>query len=148
MMAFLDIDAPYATQIELIQSMKRSRLSDKRFCNLHLFCKEFTLAYIPPTTLPNMDFEIQQIMKRFNDIEFGFTRLYCGTQFMNYRWLLSELVIERKLTEYLPFIKTLKCKQRIRYYTDMLQCIKDYINSSNRFYTSRKISVSNGRSGF
>lgn len=134
MLCYLDKLSPFENQKELINAIKKSRLPDKRYCNLHLFCRLFTKDY-PKPCLPNdVIFETTQILRQFDDTEFAFTRLFSGIQFINYRWLLGEILITRKLEQYIPFVKTLKCKKRIQYYTEMLKKINDYVNSSQRFH--------------
>ena len=141
MLKYLDRTSLFNNQEALVVAIKKSKLPDKRYCNLHLFCKLYVKDYIKPTVPDNVVFRTTQILRQFDDIEFCFTRLFSGVQFINYRWLLGEILIDHKLTDYLPFVKTLKCKNRVLYYTEMLNKIKAYIQSSERFHTSRKICI-------
>lgn len=141
MLKYLQRLSPFDNQKKLIDAIKKSRLDDKRYCNLHLFCKLFTKDYDKPLLPDNAILETKLILRQFDDIEFSFTRLFTGIQFINYRWLLGEILIDRKLQQYIPFVKTLKCKQRIKYYTDMLKKINEYIQSSQRFHTSRQVGI-------
>ena len=133
MLAYLAPLSPFLTKQDLLGALKQSTLADKRYCHIHFFCKQFVQDYTPPPAIPNIQQVLRRIMVRFSDIEFCFSRLFIGVQFFNYRYLLSQLLIEFQLTEYIPFVKSLKCKQRLMYYNEMLETIKDYMSQSDRF---------------
>ena len=139
MLAHLQPFAPFATKKQLFATIKKSTLSDKRYSSIHFFCKTFVTSYKAPPPLKNIHHVLKQMLNRFGDIEFCFSRLFSGVQFFNYAWLLSHLLKEVGLDNYIQFVKLLKCKQRVMYYDHMLVGIKTFIKSSDRFNPPPKI---------
>ena len=117
---------------ELLCAMKKSKLSDKRYCNLHCFCRLFVNSYKTPQEI-NVEFVMKRLGVRFNDIEFCFLTLFPKIQFFNYRFLLTELLLELNLNDFVQFVKNLKCKIRLAYYHDLLNQIKELTTASDRF---------------
>ena len=113
MLAYLTPLAPFPTKTQLLVALKNSRLSDKRYSSMHFFCRTFVQNYDAPTPIQHRSRTMTQLLHRFCDIEFVFMRLFPKIQFFNYAWLLSQLLLELHLNDYVPFVKTLKCKQRL-----------------------------------
>jgi len=139
MMEYLTPLSPFQTKDELLCVIKRSKVSDKRYCTTHYFCKAFVREYTAPPVIENIPHMVKILLNRFSDIECVFSRLFPNVQFFNYAWLLSELLKEFKLIDFREFVKKLKCKQRVTYYSLMLQEIYDLIRNSNRFYSTRTL---------
>ena len=136
MLEYLHPFAPFTSKKHLLARIKKASLSDKRYSSIHFFCKTFVQNYYAPPRITNIHVLVKRMLNRFGDIEFGFSRLFNGIQFFNYAWLLSQLLNEVKLFGYIKFVKSLKCKQRVLYYSDMLTKIKNFLNSSDRFDTT------------
>ena len=136
MLEYLHPFAPFTSKKQLLARIKKASLSDKRYSSIHFFCKTFVDNYFAPPRIANTYVVVKQMLNRFGDIEFGFSRLFHGIQFFNYAWLLSQLLNEVQLFDYIRFVKSLKCKQRVSYYSDMLTKIKNFLKSSNRFDTT------------
>lgn len=134
MMAYLTPLAPFPNKDDLLQSLKLSKLGDKRYCSIHYFCKAFVSNYRGPRVLKDVHQVIKILVNRFGDIECVFSRLFPTVQFFNYAWLLSKLLAEFRLNDFIFFVKELKCKQRVTYYSLMLQEIVGLLNSSDSFY--------------
>ena len=134
MLEYLDQGSLFPTKKHLFASLKQSTLSDKRYSSIHLFCKTFVQSYTAPTKISNIHDVLKRLLRRFSDIEFTFSRLFPGVQFFNYAWLLSQLLSEIGLDDYVQYVKSLKCKQRVTYYTIMLTEIKDFMKLSDRFH--------------
>ena len=135
MVKYLYQFAPFATKKDLLAQIKRSTLSDKRYSSIHFLCKTYVQNYLPPPQVGNIHVVVKRLLNRFGDIEFGFSHLFQNVQFFNYAWLLTQLLKEAKLDNHVNFVKILKCKQRVKYYTTMLTKITNLLDSSDRFHT-------------
>ena len=112
----------FRSRNQLIAAVSRAPVKDKRFGSIHLFCKLMDPNYVEP--VHGCLFEIMRRMAfEFAEIECSFQRTFEGQPFINYTYLLRFLLTCFGLTEYLKFVKNMKCKKRQLRYNKMLkQC--------------------------
>ena len=113
-------EGKFADCDEMIKTIKNAPLHDKRYGSLHVMCKLFMKGYKQPPPPKNLWRVRKRILKRFEDFEFAHKR-YRGDNYFNYRWLLTKLLTELNLTDYLRFVKKLKCPIRCKHYEDMFE---------------------------
>ena len=143
MLAYLDKLAPFECKNHLLNTMKKSVLPDKRYSQLHLFCKLFTKDYTAPRSIVNGRHFIKRLLLKFGDTETAFKRLFTGTQFFNYMWLLQKNLEEFQLPDYAVFVKPLKCKARNKYYEKMYEKLITFMKPLECFDRgATKVSVS------
>ena len=71
----------------LLQRIKDSKLQDKRYGSIHLFCKLHVLNYIAPP-LPKKYLVLKRRLSAlFKEFEFIHNRYFSDRHFLNYRWL-------------------------------------------------------------
>ena len=133
MMKYLSRTGRFDSKHELLNAIKQSDIPDKRYGKIHLFCKLFCNDYRVPYGNKDLHHVMITLLSQFHDIEFCFSRLFVNIQFFNYRYLLKKLLLKLKLNEYIPFVKTLKCKQRLKYYDDMLDRVYNFMKPLDRF---------------
>lgn len=119
MLAHLTTIGGFKTRGEIISQMITSKLKDKRFGSIHLFCRLFDPTYKEPRHGC-----LFQMMKRmvysFEHIESRFKFHFTNVPFINYTFLIRYLLGELKYNAYIPFVKRLKCKKRRKRYNEML----------------------------
>ena len=106
---------------DLITSLKKSKLKDKRYCSLHTFSRLFVRTYQEPTSLIDVFRTKKVILHDFERVEFAHRKLHTHVPFFNYPWLLQKLLTVRGITRFNRFIKQIKCKRRTQHYEDMFQ---------------------------
>jgi len=100
---------------EIIQAIITAPLRDKRFGSIHMFCRLLDPEYKEPrhSFLPQM---LKRIVREFSIIEGRFKQRFYGEPFINYTFLIRHLLTKLKYSDYLVFVKQLKCvKRKIRY---------------------------------
>ena len=120
----LGFTARFDTVNSLLSKLKSLKLKDKRYQNLHLFCKLFVSSYKNTTHKFDFFHTIKQLTFRFEEIEFSFKRLFPAEQFFNYSWLLNAILFDHGLRDFCAYIKPLKCKKRCKKYTTMYHHIR------------------------
>lgn len=115
MFQFLDTYKPYESVEDIMNRMKLSVLKDKRYCSLHLFARYFMPTYTAP------DHRLQYhktIMFSFREVERNFSR-FPQKPFFNYPWLLRKLLSIHSLSDYICFVKPIRCEKRNLYYEEL-----------------------------
>ena len=97
--------------------MKLSTLKDKRYCSLHLFARYFMQTYTPPNH--KLQFH-KTILFSFRDIARNFSR-FPNKPFFNYPWLLRKLLFQHSLSDYICFVKPIRCEKRNLYYENLFK---------------------------
>ena len=123
-------EGKFETYAEMLNRIKHSPLRDKRYGSLHIFAKMFLITYKKPKYPQNILLIRKRILRRFEDFEFAHKRHRLDNYF-NYRWLLAKLLIELNLTEYLQFVKRLKCPIRSQHYEDMFNDLQTKITHTS-----------------
>ena len=101
---------------EVCSFLKKLPVADKRYVNLHFYCKLLLSNYKPPV-VPKNFFELKKMMLYwFECIEIVFVKTYSNKPFLNYGWLLRVLLEKFNLAEFKQFVKPLKCRKRVRFY--------------------------------
>ena len=100
----------------LIASMQRASLVDKRYTSLHVFMRGFLPTRVQeliPTAMDSNTFLLlrKRIRKSFTDIEFALMKK--RLPFLNYRFVLDVLLHFYSLGEFRCFVKPLKCAHRV-----------------------------------
>lgn len=102
---------------EIFKLLKNHNSKDKRYCSVHLFTRLLCPTYVPPKTVSH---EVRKrILNRFKDMEFLHRRFVNHKPFFSYCWLLRKFLSNEGLTQFLPYVKTLKCKRRCKVYEDL-----------------------------
>ena len=108
----------------LVALMKKSPAKDKRYASLHLYTALFVSDYTKPTPPKNMVLKKKAIVRCFEEVEFAHRRHFPDNHpFFNYMWLLAKYLESFKMTQYLPYVKHLKCKHRRQVYENMFETI-------------------------
>ena len=116
---------------QIFEELKLMRIKDKRYGSIHLmtklFCKEY--IYLDP---PSRDL-IDYMCKFFEEIELLYIRMYPDTQFFNYSWLILKMLYIFELQPFAVYVKPLKCKKRIKWYSTKFDDIVSELSSLNIF---------------
>ena len=114
---------------ELFEVLKNMRIKDKRYGSIHLLTKVFCKEYMymePPTT-----HFIKYMCKFFEEIELLYLRMYPNIQFFNYSWLILKMLHIFELQSFAVYVKPLKCKKRIKWYSTKFNDIMRELSSLN-----------------
>lgn len=113
---------------DLLAGMRRATLRDKRYISLHLFSRLFVKSYSPP---PQPTRELRrELIREFEQVEFGHRRFCRNSAFFNYAWLLRRFLHEFSLHQHIRFVKQLRCRHRKRSYRQMLAVIRHSYSAS------------------
>ena len=98
---------------DIFYIMIHSKLTDKRYCSLHLFMTCFAPHLVLTPDERYMDSLRKQnaIERTFKKIEHALT--FTAQTFLNYRFVLDVLLQKFGLDEFRLFIKPLKCPKRL-----------------------------------
>ena len=96
--------------------LKKLPVSDKRYINLHFYCKLKLANYVPPKMSQDVFAVKKAMLHWFERIELAFIRTFSNNPFINYGWLLRLMLDKFNLPEFKQFVKPLKCRKRIRFY--------------------------------
>ena len=113
----------FKTTPDMFEYLKKKKCSDKRYSSAHGFARLFVQNYIPPQQPHPIHCVINKIAMSFEHIEVVFLRLFYGKPFFNYGWLLQCLLKQFNLSEYIVYVKKLKCKRRVLAYEKMLNAV-------------------------
>jgi hypothetical protein len=112
----LDMDTTFDTVEDIMATLKKLPVKDKRYHSLHIFSKLFLKDYVMPSVLSERS--KKRCMFLFSEIESAF--LKCKTvPFFNYAWLIRRVLNHFKFYEYDAYIKRIKCEKRNAYYNEM-----------------------------
>ena len=104
---------------DIINSIARAPLKDKRFGSIHIFCRLFDPNYKEPAH--GCLFQMLKLMVgEFEHIEARFQQVFFNEPFINYTYLIRHLLAKLGFVSYLPFVKILKCDKRKAKYNKML----------------------------
>jgi hypothetical protein len=101
---------------DVLTTLKRLPVKDKRYHSLHIFSKLFMNNYVKPPILS--EHTKKRIMFLFSEIESMFLRDK-NVPFFNYAWLIRRVLNHFKIHEYDIYIKQIKCEKRNEYYNVM-----------------------------
>lgn len=105
----------------LLQRIKDSKLTDKRYGSLHLFAKVFREDYIAPE-IPKDHLALKQkLLKIFKNFEFVHKRHFPTQHFFNYRWLIRKLLHQYGHMQFDEYIKPIQCAKRQLHYLEMFE---------------------------
>ena len=112
-----------STRHDIWNTMKKSKLTDKRYSSVHLFCKCFDKDFLEFTSAQiNKFLRLKKSMILcFNYIETKFYNIHnVKAPFFNYRFLASVLLQKFGLTVFTKYLKPLQCVKRIQKNIDSL----------------------------
>ena len=115
----------FATVDELKTAMRKSNLANKHYPCIHQFARCFCSNYKVPK--PNPDIVLKQLTVYFEHILKLHHRTNKSESFFSYNWLLEQGLHLFNFTEYLPYIKLLKCQTRRA----------NYVSALIKLYTSK-----------
>ena len=119
---------PITNTRALFQILKKVKLKDKRYCSIHALSKQFCTDYSPPDMVDKR--VVLDFCSLFSEIEIHYLHRYKSCQFFNYSWIISKFLIAAKLYQYLPFVKSLKCKIRVKTYQDKFRFLLNELKLS------------------
>lgn len=107
---------------DICNFLKGLPVSDKRYLNLHFYCKMWLKGYTPhKITYP---FATKRaILHWFERVELSYIRLFRNKPFLNYGWLLRVLLDKFELPGLKIYVKPLKCKKRARFYRQTYETV-------------------------
>jgi hypothetical protein len=85
---------------------------------------------MPCYTTPDHKLQFHKIiMFSFRDVERNFSR-FPNKPFFNYPWLLRKLLFQHSLSDYICFVKPIRCEKRNLYYEELFkQVMNENINA-------------------
>ena len=105
----------------IICLISESDLKDKRFCSLHLFSRIFNPLYKPPAKYNDLFFMLERMTSKFQMIELRYKQLASDKPFINYTYLLRNILDGLGYLDYLKYVKILKCNKRKERYRMLLE---------------------------
>ena len=109
---------PFVSGSELLHWLAKLKVRHKKYQNAHYYFARACPAYVIPNP-PSQD-KVLSIERAFFKLEQRFRGGgHNYKSFFSYNWLLRKLLVEFDLENYLPFVKTIKCKKRMRMYETM-----------------------------
>ena len=105
----------------LFKIIKQSPLKDKRFVSVHVFCRLFVPEYSPPRQYDDLFRMKDRLVRAFEEIELRFKRRFVSEPFINYMFLVRFLLKKLGYTDYLCYVKQLKCEKRKDKYNNMMK---------------------------
>lgn len=125
LLEFLDNKKPIEDLTTLMKLLKASPSKDKRYGSLHLYSKLFMPSYTTPEVPKNLQTIRTHILRDFDNVEFAYKRNFGSrAPFFNYCWLISLFLRKYGLSQYLMYVKPLKCKHRRKAYEKMYAKLK------------------------
>ena len=124
MLEHLNALKTFPTTESLLESVKASPLRDKRYASLHLFHRLFVDSYKPLRRPRNwFDFK-RRILSMFDAVEFTHTK-YNTEPFVSYSWIMRRFLTLFGLSQYLCFVKPMKCEKRaLKYHNQFERCLR------------------------
>jgi len=105
----------------IICLISESDLKDKRFCSLHLFSRIFNPLYKLPVKYNDLFFMLERMTSKFQMIELRYKQLATDKPFINYTYLLRNILDGLGYLDYLKYVKILKCNKRKERYRMLLE---------------------------
>ena len=127
MFKYLSTHKPFESVTDLLHTMKKSGIADKRYVSLHAFSRRFLKGYVEPITHTHRTAKL--FLRLFNMLETVFYREYPDRPWFNYNWLLRRMLIHFDIKQYLPFVKAIKCPKRRDRYEEMFTTIHKVIQA-------------------
>ena len=131
----------FPTVADLKKAMRTSNLPNKHYPCIHQFARCFCIDYKHPQ--PNPEIVLKQLTVYFEHILKLHHRTNKKESFFSYNWLLEQGLHLFNFTDYLPFIKLLKCQTRRANYVSSL--IKLYTNTNETHESNCDYALLNSR---
>jgi len=108
----LEEHSPYNNTDDILRVLKRSKLTNKFYCSLHVFSKLFLKEYAAPPFSPCELAQLQTVLlKWFEETLLLWNQ--CGmTGFFSYSWLIEKFLECLAVTAFSPYLKRLMCPNR------------------------------------
>ena len=109
----------FRSSADVLASMAKSKAKNKHYPCLHVFCRMFCQGYRRPnpdphTVIKKLDSYFKHILNLWS------TAKLPDDQFFSYNWLLEQGLALYGFTEYIPYVKRLKCITRRQRYVSLL----------------------------
>ena len=126
---------PFTHGFELLAWLAKLKVKHKQYQNAHYYFAISSPDYVIPPP-PNAD-KVLSIEREFHTIEQRFrSRTHPYKSFFSYNWLLRKFLCIKDLKFYLQFVKTIKCKKRMKMY----QTMWDFFTTANSAVTMPGVS--------
>ena len=107
------------TTADVMNCISKSNVKNKHYPCLHVFCRMFLKNYTRPNPQPHIVLEkMESYFKHILNL-WSAAKLP-DDQFFNYNWLLEQGLSLHGFTEYIPYVKRLKCITRRDRYVQLL----------------------------
>lgn len=121
----LEYLSAHKQEIQCIQDIMKllsvSKLSDKRFCSVHLFSRVFNPGYVKPPKYGDLFAMLDKMVYIFQTIELRYKQYASDKPFINYTYIIRHILRKLKYLYYLQFVKILKCDKRKERYRLMIE---------------------------
>ena len=114
----LEDNAPYDTPHDILLELKKSKIMNKHYNNLHLFSKVFLKNYQPPSISPTSVDSLQKTMLVWFEQVLYMWNKSCAEGFFSYNWLIEQFLECLNIRCYSPYLKKLQCPIRRKKYSD------------------------------
>ena len=109
----LEQNAPYDSTLDIIKVLKKSKLTNKFYCSLHVFSKLFLKSYQPPEYSPQDLQQLQRVLLDwFEETLLLWNKNAGDTGFFSYAWLIEKFLECLKVSAYSSYLKKLMCPVR------------------------------------
>ena len=109
---------PFTHGTKLLNWLVTLKVKHKQYQNAHYYFAIASPNYVIPKP-PSYE-KVHSIEHTFHILEQGFmARNHTYKSFFSYNWLLRKFLQESELGFYLQFVKTIKCKRRMKMYENM-----------------------------
>lgn len=117
---YLESKKPFSSTQAILKCLRRAPIKNKHYPSLHAFTKNFCTNYTKPRIPSNQVHH--KLCKYFKHILFIWTTIKVPDQalFFSYNWLIEQGLAFFNFTEYMPFVKRLKCTNRRNKYVNFL----------------------------
>ena len=114
---------PFQHGTKLLQWLSKLKVKHKQYQNSHYYFAIASPTYVIPP--PPCAAKVHSIEREFAKLEQRFTeRSHDYKSFFSYNWLLRKFLQVEKLPFYLQFVKSIKCKKRMKMYETMWDVFK------------------------
>ena len=125
MLTFL-ADHNVTSRNEIVTTMKKSNLVDKRYSSVHLFCKCFDKNFVkfPESKIDQYIRKKSSMIRCFNYIETKYFNVMSKGPFFNYRFIASVILQKFGLGCFTKYLKRLQCNKRVRKNIEKLNALQ------------------------
>ena len=122
---------PFPTVVELKQALRGCNLENKHYPCIHIFARCFCADYQKPRH--NAQTVLKKLRVHFDFILQLHNRSGQKGKFFSYNWLLEQSLSLHNFTEYLPFVKKLKCaNRRAKYVKQLITLYETHVENGDR----------------